>query len=578
MQSETPIRVTEAVENIEQGEYLLPSIQRELVWDTDRIVRLFDSLMRGFPIGSFLFWRVPQTKIADLQFYEFIREYHEKDKRHNPKADTRGKHTLTGVLDGQQRLTALWIGLKGSYAEKLPRKRWDNDAAFPKKYLYLNLLQPADDADMKYDFRFLTTSEAQRSISNGYWFRVGDILNLQQESRVSQYLATPRLREDEKVYLYASEVLFRLHRIVHIEPSINYYLEKSDNLDQVLNIFVRVNQSGKPLSYSDMLLSLASASWQQRDAREEMTQLVDELNRIRNGFNFDNDYVLKSCLVLSDSGNIAFKVDNFGKKRMQEIEGDWDRFSQALRLAVHTIASLGYDRTTLAANYVTIPIAYYLLKRDLPQGFPESSKYVDDRKVIARWMALSLLRRVFGGHPDNVLRTLREILASSEGQFPLDTIVAKLKGIQKSLLLDEDAIQALLDLKYGQVYTFPTLALLYPSLDFRNLFHMDHIFPRSFFNKSRLREKGIPEKDWESYRNHSDCLANLQLLEGTPNQEKQDTDFDEWLHRTYQTPDEVRAYMHRHLIPDVDLRFSNFLEFMDSREERLKTAFRAITT
>ena len=71
---ETPISVKELVEGINR-KYYLPSIQREFVWDTDRIARLFDSLMKGFPIGSFLFWEVPKDKIEDFRFYEFMKKF-----------------------------------------------------------------------------------------------------------------------------------------------------------------------------------------------------------------------------------------------------------------------------------------------------------------------------------------------------------------------------------------------------------------------------------------------------------------------------------------------------------------------
>ena len=114
------LTVKELVESIEQRRYFLPSIQREFVWGTDRIEKLFDSLMRGFPIGSFLFWQVPSNKVDDFQFYEFIRNYHALNNRHNTVANLNGNIVpFQAILDGQQRMTSLYIGLKGSFAEKL---------------------------------------------------------------------------------------------------------------------------------------------------------------------------------------------------------------------------------------------------------------------------------------------------------------------------------------------------------------------------------------------------------------------------------------------------------------------------
>jgi len=120
-----PITVRQAIEGIHKGKFLLPAIQREFVWDVTQISRLFDSLMRDYPISSFLFWEVMRENINDYKFYEFVRQYHERDNRHNPKADVQGQEGTIAILDGQQRLTALYIGLKGSYSYKLPRKRWD---------------------------------------------------------------------------------------------------------------------------------------------------------------------------------------------------------------------------------------------------------------------------------------------------------------------------------------------------------------------------------------------------------------------------------------------------------------------
>lgn len=116
MSFEKPITIKEAVDNINKKKFLLPAIQREFVWSTEQIELLFDSLMRGFPIGSFLFWQVEKEECKVYQYYEFIRNYHERDNTHNPKADTKGDEGLLAIIDGQQRLTAFYLGLKGSYA------------------------------------------------------------------------------------------------------------------------------------------------------------------------------------------------------------------------------------------------------------------------------------------------------------------------------------------------------------------------------------------------------------------------------------------------------------------------------
>jgi len=578
MSFESPITIREAVDNVYRKKYLLPAIQRELVWDTDQIERLFDSLMRDYPIGSFLFWHVKRQRSRDYQFYEFIREYHERDSKHNPKANINGEEDITAIIDGQQRLTALYIGLKGTYAYKLPRKRWENDLAFPERKLYLNLLKKADDYDMESDFQFLTNEEAEKRDENTFWFKVGNILDLREEFEVNNYLIENNLLgSDKEKSRFANRTLFKLHSVIHKDSTINYYLEKGEKLDKVLNIFIRVNSGGTKLSYSDLLLSIATAQWHEKDAREEITGFVDEINNTGDGFNFDKDFVLKTCLVLSDFKNIAFKVDNFNKENMLKIEENWDNISEAVRLGIKLVSSFSYNRYTLTSNNAVIPIAYYLLKNGSYHNFVQSSNYRDERKNIHKWLTISLLKRTFGGQSDNVLRPMREVLSGYNAAFPLEAIAEKFKGTPKSIAFDKDEIENLFYYRYGQSYTFSTLALLYPSLDFRNKFHQDHIAPKSFFKRKKLSEKGIEANDKVNfYLDNFDHIANLQLLEGTLNQEKSDTDFKEWIYKVYPDEEDRKYYMEKHYIPDVNLSFDNFEEFIAERKRLMTAEFKLI--
>lgn len=579
MAFQTPITIKEAVHNINVKRYLLPAIQREVVWDVEQIQKLFDSLMREYPIGSFLFWSVEKPNLGTYQFYEFVRDYHERDNAHNPKADVKGQSSITGILDGQQRLTSLYLGLLGSYAYKEPRKRWDNPQAFPKRFLYVNLLDhaPEDQNGLLYDFRFLTADEAKKTDENTYWFRAGEILDIENEYEVNQYLIRKKLLAlPEDKAIFANKTLFRLWYVVHKDRPINYFLEEDESLDKVLNIFIRVNSAGTPLSYSDLLLSIAAAQWKERDAREEITSFVEQLNGIRDSFRFDKDLILKSCLVLSDFKDIAFKVDNFNKSNMLQIEREWEHISDAIRLAVTLVASFGYGDDTLTAKNAIIPIAYYLLKKGLPSTFDQASKYAEDRKKIKNWLTSSLLKRVFGGQPDNVLRPIREILASENTSFPLDSIKSRFRGTTRSLSFSEDEVDNLLRSRYGEGYTFSSLALLYPSLDLRNKFHIDHIFPRSMFTRTKLLKRGVPEDNIDFYLEQVDRLPNLQLLEGIPNQEKSDTDFKDWL-ATNNVSKQGRAdFMSKNFIPDIDLSLTNFRDFIEKRRELLKQKFSVV--
>ncbi|WP_236592480.1 DUF262 domain-containing protein [Paraburkholderia metrosideri] len=574
-----PITIKEAVEKVHRKNYLLPAIQREFVWNTYQIEKLFDSLMRDYPISSFLFWDVERENVGNYQFYEFVQNYHERDGRHNPKSNTNGEHGITAILDGQQRLTSLYIGLKGTYAYKLPHKRWDNNTAFPKRRLHLNLIAPSADDDFEYDFSFLTADEAMKSDAAHYWFSVGEVLNFKEIVDVNSYLITKGISSiGPEQFLFANRALFKLYDIVHNRRLINFFLERDESLDKVLNIFIRVNSGGTQLNYSDLLLSIATAQWKELDAREEITSFVDEINAIGDGFNVNKDFVLKSCLVLSDFSEIAFKVDNFNQANMLRIEKNWPDICGAIRAAFDLLSVLGYQRDTLTSNNAVIPIAYYLKKIGSPLNFSDSGKYVEDRKKIFKWLVAVLLKGTFSGQPDNVLRPIREVISKSgeaEG-FPVEQIAAKLRGTSKSLNFDDDEITSLLHFQYAQPYTYSILAFLYPTLDFRNKFHQDHIFPKSLFTAKRLAARNIPEANIARYLDSFNRLANLQLLEGVPNMEKSGKDFGSWLIGSYPNVDERKAYMARNYIPEVDLSLENFAVFIEEREKLIVAAFKSL--
>jgi uncharacterized protein with ParB-like and HNH nuclease domain len=213
MSFQTPLTIKKAINQVHNRKYLLPAIQRELVWDAEQIEKLFDSIMRGYPIGSFLFWKVSKEKIKEYQFYEFIREYHERDCRHNPKANITGEEEIIAILDGQQRLTSLYLGLKGTYSYKSPYKRWDDNKAFPKRKLYLNLLSESNVLDFKYDFKFLTNEEYKKSNENTFWFEVGEILEFDPNnpSELYNYLVDNKLSDNK----FAGECLFRLSDVLN---------------------------------------------------------------------------------------------------------------------------------------------------------------------------------------------------------------------------------------------------------------------------------------------------------------------------------------------------------------------------
>lgn len=574
MAYETPLTIAEVMQDISTNKYVLPSIQREYVWDTDQIETLFDSLMQDYPIGTFLFWEIDKSRLLDYDFYEFLRNYHEKTGTHNKKVDLKGSDGVTAVLDGQQRLTSIYIGLKGSYAYRLKYKQKKNDNAYPTRYLYLNLLEDAKDESNKYDFRFLTDDE-YKGMPEGYWYKVGDILTMTQPGETSQYVLdniafAGTYTKDQT--MHANNTLQKLYNVVHTDKTLSYYKEKATELDKVLNIFIRVNSGGTVLTYSDLLLSIASAQWENHDAREEITEFVEEVNSIGGGFRINKDFVLKTALVLTDFTDIAFKVDNFNKPNMMKIEANWDNIKRAIKQSVNLVSSFGYSGESLSSNNALIPIAYYLLTIGMPDNFVESGTTRENKAKIKKWLIMSLLKKAFSGQPDNVIRPIRDIIRDNgNDDFPIDQIIDKFKDTNKSISFGVDDIEEyLLKLKYGKSETLSTLMLLYPSLDFSNKFHEDHMYPKSKFRKSYLRKMGVPEEKLDEYLDTVNDISNLQLLPAQLNEEKLNTDFDVWFNAEQPTETDKIQYRKIHYLPEMEYTYLAFLDFVEKRKQLLR--------
>lgn len=564
--------IADALKKIQTNEYVLPAIQREFVWDSEQIERLFDSLMQGYPFGTFLFWKVQPETSGKFKFYDFVRNYHERDAAHCPDLGSLPNQALTAVLDGQQRLTALNIGLRGSMAWKLPNKWWNNPEAFPKRVLRLDLLSTGepDEDGVRYHFKFLDDAQVERQQS-GHWFKVPDILGMASGPDMMDALMDAGLGGDD--LKLAFKTLDRLHRVVHNAQLINYYEETSQEIERVLNIFIRLNSGGTVLSYSDLLLSIAVAQWKDIDARSEIHNLVDELNRTGIGFTLSQDFVLKAGLMLTDIASVGFKVENFTAANMQTLEDNWPNVRSALVRTVELAASFGLNGQSLRADSALLPIAYYLYRRSAPKNYVTHGSFAADRAAIRDWLFRSIVKAsgIWGSGLDTLLTALREVITQHGAEaFPSAQLRHTMAARGKSLTFEAPEIEDLLHLAYGDRRVFPLLALLFPFVDFHNQFHVDHVYPRSKFTRKRLIKAGIDEDQVEDMERQADELPNLQLLEGATNNEKRATMPKSWLANHHSNKSAAQNYLDNHLLGQLGDDVGTFSAFYEARRERLR--------
>ena len=559
----TPITIKEVLSSIFRRKYVLPAIQRELVWSADQIRMLFDSIMRGYPIGSFLFWKIDAERAREYRFYDFVTHY-TQEKPHNAPAGDVPNSDLVAVLDGQQRLTALNIGFNGSHASKLPKYRWSSEHAFPKKHLYLNLHSRPDEDEMQYDFQVLTPNRALERNPREFWFRVKKILDFDHSADLVDFVRPNDLSTGQE------KILHRLHSVAHSDGLIQYYEEQEQDLHKVLNIFVRTNKGGTVLSYSDMLLSVATAEWDKYDAREEIHQFVDDLNGVGHRFSFNKDFVLKACLMLAGL-DTKFRVTNFNTTNMRRIQDEWERIKSSLRRTVRFAATVGYDGSSLTATNSLLPLAYYMHRNEHDDRWLTHASAGDDRQRVRRWLIRALLKKgVWGSGLDTLLSGLRKVLQDGSTEFPVEAIERYMEKRGKSLAFLREELEDLADVGYRDPRVYSVLFLLYPIVDpTKYRFHIDHVFPQAKLTHAALAKAGVTTDEIPRFVEKVNGLGNLQLLPGPENASKRATLPTEWLRQAFTDKDSRQYYVSHHDLTGLPEDVAGFPVFYDRRRQKM---------
>ena len=559
------------IEEINSRKIYLPAIQRKYVWDDDQITRLMDSIMLGYPIGTFLFWKVRKSIINKKEYsmYEFIKDFHERDVYKNPSAPPpfpigSDEETIWAVLDGQQRLTSLYIALQGSMSRKLPNKRWKNDDAFPIKELYLDLhSQRTDEEDISYEFKFLTQEEAKKQKDDKLWYLVKDILKYSQDELVTD-LIIPNGWASDKV---AMKNISLLHTRLVGDEIINYFEVQTDSIDSVLDIFVRVNSGGTVLSKSDLLFSTIVSHWDK--ARDEIDKLLAEINKIGEGYKFSNDFIMRTCLYVLDM-SVTLKVETFKKESVLKIKNNWENIRKTIKDTVDLLNEFGFNSENIISYVAVSPMVYYRFKGG---NFDAESK-----SELRKYIVISQVRQVFGAATNSALTSIREALkAAPTDSFKMGNLLKVRFTGERTLRYTSEEIDAMFDTYEIGAYTFMLLSLLYPNLKYSQKgFHQDHMHPYAGFEESKIANLKLPDgsiiddvrkDEWRRRRN---TLANLQLLEGRENERKNATPLVDWIKVI------ANSENAKYMPSDSSFELSHFEDFMDKRQKLMSDSLKAI--
>jgi hypothetical protein len=494
---------------IEQGNIVLPAIQREFVWGEDQTERLLDSVMRGYPIGIALLWDTH----GDIQYRHFTREFHPDAPL--SYSDNPGQHRLKLVLDGQQRLQSLYIALKGTREGKR---------------LFLDLLsgQEVDDvSDERFRFDFLTETEgasrrdAARQLADApnsdpgqYPFRVDQLFGMSHVDRsglVKKLTAELGLSDGEAIRVQMNlatldEVLTKDQHILKvsiIDENLPPDSPARKTEADVLEIFVRVNREGTSLSRSDLIFSMLKLNW--KESAEALPEFVRKVNE-GNSFAIDTDFVVRCLFVVSDLGSRLDLNVLRKKSNVERLRQNFELTCDAIRATVDfVISECKLQSGSLLGNTNTlVPFVYYLAK--LPKHDVPNSEIPSVRTAIyACALARPFSRFVDSRIGPYVRSNLKSRLDGGDQTFPLVETLREVRRWESISRLD-DLAQKNTHLTLHLVQGRPGAKVQYAA----NSPEVDHIFPRA-----RLRKQGVNEEDINAF-------ANFWILARGKNRNKSD--------------------------------------------------------
>lgn len=531
----------------EKGGFWLPNIQRPFVWSEEQICRLFDSILREYPISTLLIW-VTNSEIRRRKFIDNWKGTLRLTDFYIP-SDTKKKCL---VLDGQQRLQSLFIALKGSYEGR---------------EMFFDILsgEVAAPDDVKYKFAFLDSATAKFP-----WIKFKDLVfTSRKKGDVSEDLKANAGRNLTSIEIgKLNDHLDLIDRTFKMDEAVAYQeLDSIDNPtlytdDDVVEVFIRANSGGTKLGKSDLLFSLLSSAWEEADDR--MQELLDDLNR--HGFDFTRDFILKTCLTILDQG-ARYEVDKFRKKGVREkIETEWTGITDAVKDVLDFVRGKTFIKCdkALPSYLLLIPLIY------VRYHFHSAWKKAKD---VETYLVRAALAGAFSGTPDQLIDSIVDKLKELKG-FDLGEVFGVIRTKGRSLDITEDRL-------WGMGYGSDQIHLLFnlwysfnytPAYD-NNLPQVDHIFPQSLLCTVKMANPDSGKMNLMRFKEGArNQLPNCMLLTQQENGAggKWDTSPEDWF--TGKSAD----YLDKHLIPNDPAlwKLDRYEDFLTARKQLILDKFK----
>jgi len=404
---------------IRQGEIVLPDLQRDFVWEQDQMRLFFDSVMRDYPFGSLLMW---ETQFHEVLYREFVTDY-KTGMTFFPKTKEKGRRRKM-VLDGQQRLQTLYIGAYGS---------------IDGRRLYFNMTSGPGESDYDSDspigtYRFEFWQDSDSSNRPKRLVRVADVIQWDRRHEDDEIAtAVERAGLDGDTATRAARNLRNLLRvfnqsdIVPLETVDEHIVNEKQarTIDEILEIFVRVNSGGTRLSRSDLMFSLIKSKW--TNARVNFDEVIGAVDP-DGVLGIDKDFLIRGLLVNADAP-VAFEIDSISR-HWERMEPQFDGLAAALKSVLDFCRDQDVRLTTaslldpVASLY---PLIYFVAKQR-NCSIPDQ-----DRQPMKTVLYILLFNRFLRSKsPEARIRWLREVLQNMRGgRFPVQRCLNVIQKRQK---------------------------------------------------------------------------------------------------------------------------------------------------
>lgn len=557
---DSSITIYEAMMNIQNGKYVMPAFQRQFVWSMEQIEKLWDSILLDYPIATFLFWHVDDSNVTwDTYFCNFLSSVTFDNRRQSDSVNyeltsINVDSTDTAILDGQQRLTSLYLSLFGEshVREKYARKR-TTGGTVTKLLIELNKNKLDVDEEeynsKKHDIKF----NMKVGLLSPTQFELRNILQekFQNEDTRAEAIeaAIANVPPDSKDY--ARTLLEKLYQKIFKEKLIRFTEIHNMDQDDALEMFVRFNNGGRPLRKSEITMSILEAYWP--SAKTEFGKiLVDSYER------FGTEFIIRAALMLY--GDVV--KSNISREIADELKNNWSAFRKALKKLESMLKELRIEVRRFSSSWnVLLPVLYYIY-----YNLENSSENLD---AVRAYLMRAILFTYFQSGTTSKLQQMKSNINSYDYEITID-MLNQITDLQ----VTDGKIEDVLNSEKGSRVAGD--ALYYLSLDWTNgnfKYEQDHLHPYDRFDGSK--PLNVSMEDWRRWRGLRNRLPNLQLLEGRSNGSKSSMRLVDYYN---DMNDEQRVVFNQEaMIPEgVSLEIEKFEEFYNKRKNILASKVREL--